>query len=93
MNMEVLHYKTLVAHLSSTLYLIKHFQKNLYCLNDKSGIYNKIIDDQAMFYTILYTFTTRVLKMRYLCKKYDAKYVLKTFAHGICSTVNDIHIN
>lgn len=61
--MEVLHIKiTNCISVKHTVHLMKHFQRNLYCLNDKPDIHNNNKDDQVMFYTILYTFTTCVFK-------------------------------
>lgn len=61
--MEVLHIIiTNCISVEHTVHLMKHFQRNLYCLNDKPDIHNKNKDDQVMFYTILYTFTTCVFK-------------------------------
>lgn len=61
--MEVLHIIiTNCISVEHTVHLMKHFQRNLYCLYDKPDIHNKTKDDQVMFYTILYTFTTCVSK-------------------------------
>lgn len=53
---------------------MKHFQKNLYCLNDKSDIYMTKIEKIKTCFTQSYIHLQHVfLKIWYLCKKYNAK--------------------
>lgn len=77
---------------------MKHFQRTLYCQNDRSYIYYESItiqniEYQAMFYTILYSFTARVFKEKEFMQEILCKKDMKIFTHSICSTANDRHMN